>query len=478
MDRAGRAVARAALDVAGRRYGLRVAILCGKGNNGGDGFVAARTLSRAGASVRLLAVGDVDGSSGAAEHHLQMWRDAGGRIDPFAAEALEGADVVVDAIFGTGFRGVAEGVAAEACAAVNALGVPVVAVDIPSGIDGSTGTCSGDCIRADITVAIGAQKIGTAIGEGATASGTVIVVDIGIPVTEGVASLVEPLDVARVVPARPEDSHKRSSGTVLVLAGSDAMTGAALLAARAAFRGGSGYVDLVSTEAVRRAASEAVPEVVIRVASDGDVLDGDALDRASDLVGGANAVAVGPGLGTGSPQRRLIERVMTEMDVPVVADADALNALAEDPSIVEDRTAPLVLTPHPAELGRLLGTSTADVQAERLAAVTEASRRFGSVVVLKGHRSLIGGPDGHVVVDPSGGPELATAGTGDVLTGLCAAYLASGLDPMTAAWASVYVHGAAGALAALDRGSRGVVAWDVAENLGDAADRIVEGSWF
>lgn len=256
------------------------------------------------------------------------------------------------------------------------------------------------------------------------------------------------------------------------------MPGAALLTARAALRAGSGYVNLATTRGVQTAAAEATPEVVAQVASDSNVLGTDAIEKAKDVLARADAVAVGPGLGTGGSQRGFIERLFREVSQPIVADADALNVLAEDASVIADRDGALALTPHPAELARLLQVETSEVQNDRLAAVTEAARRFGCVVLLKGYRSLIAAPDGSVVVNPSGGPELATAGTGDVLTGVCAAYLAAGLDAFEATWAAAFVHGAAGALAAVGRGSQGVVAWDVAEYLGEGADRIVEGSWF
>ena len=477
MDRAGKAVARAVLDVAGRRYGLRVGIVCGKGNNGGDGLVAARALRREGAAPRVMTVGDVDSSGGAAAHFLRMWRAEGGNTEPFEVESLDDIDVAVDAVFGTGFRGRAEGEPAQALEALGRLDVPVVAVDIPSGVDGATGQCEGPCVDATITVAMGAQKIGTAVGDGASRSGMVIVADIGIPVDAAVAELVEGPDVAQALPPRPVESHKRTSGTVLVFAGSNEMPGAALLTARGALRAGSGYVNLATAENVRSAAAEAIPEVVTVVATDGDVLGAAALDAAGKPLAKADAIAVGPGIGTGSSQRALLERLLLEVDLPIVADADALNVISEDPEVLTGRRAALALTPHPAELARLLDVPVPDVQTQRLAAVTEAARRFGCVVLLKGHRSLIAAPDGRVVVNPTGGPELATAGTGDVLTGVCAAYLAAGLDPFSATWAGAYVHGAAGALAALGRGTSGVVAWDVAENLGDATDRIVEGSW-
>jgi len=477
MDRAGRAIARAVLDVAGHRYGLRVGVVCGKGNNGGDGFVAARALKREGASVRVLAVGDVDSSEGAARHHLDAWRNMGGEVHPFEVDALDEVDVAVDAVFGTGFRAPAEGEATQALEALSRLNAPVVAADIPSGVDGSSGRCDGPCVSAAVTVAIGAEKIGTAIGDGAVRAGTVVVADIGIPLEAYAAAMVEGPDVAEAIPARPPDSHKRSSGTVLVYAGSDAMPGAATLTARSALRAGSGYVNVVTTERVGASIAEVVPEVVARPLL-GATLGPDAIELSKEWLERADAVAIGPGLGTGSGQQALIERLLRETDVPVVADADALNVIADDISVLQGARPGLTLTPHPAELARLLDIPTADVQRDRLAAVTEAAARFGCVVLLKGHRSLVAAPDGAIVVNPTGGPELATAGTGDVLTGVCASYLAAGLDPFTATWAAAFVHGAAGMIAAVARGTRGVLASDVADNLGEATDLIVEGSWF
>ena len=477
MDRAGRAVARTVIDVVDRRYGGKVVIVCGKGNNGGDGFVAARALEREGLSVRCLTVGDVSSSKGAAAEHLQRWLAIGGSVEPFEVDALAG-DIAVDAIFGTGFKGPAEGEAAQAIEALSRFPGPVVAVDIPSGVDGATGRCDGPCVDADVTVAMGAEKIGTAVGAGAERAGTVVVADIGIPVTDAAAAMVEGADVADALPERSQGAHKRSSGTVVVFAGSDGMPGAALLTARAALRTGSGYVNLATTEGVRSAVAETTPEVVSLLASDSDVLSSDALERAKPILEKADAVAIGPGLSTGAGQRALLERVLLEVSEPIVIDADGLNVLAEDPSVLIEREHPSVLTPHPAELARLLAISTGDVQADRVAAASDAAERFGCVIVLKGHRSVIAAPGERVVVNPAGGPELATAGTGDVLTGVVAAYLAVGLDPFVAAWSGAFVHGTAGAIAAANLGSTGVLASDVADRIGAAADRIVEGSWY
>lgn len=474
MERAGRAVARAVVTVAGTRYGSRVVVVCGKGNNGGDGYVAALALQREGLDVRVLPVGEPPGE-GAAGHHLHRWRAAGGRIEAFDRGGIGAADVIVDAIFGTGFVGEPRGDARAAIDAITAAGIPVVAVDIPSGVDGTTGSCSGSCVSADVTVTFGAQKIGTAIGAGAVRSGAVEVVDIGIPVTQEAAAMSESGDVARVLPRRSRDSHKRTSGTVLVIGGSDAMPGAAVLAVRGAARAGAGYVNLATTGRVKAVAARSVPEAVIETVGDGE-LDATAIEKAKTLFERADAVAVGPGLGAGRPQRELLERLVGEVELPLVIDADGLNVLAEIPEVLESKRSPLVLTPHPAELARLLGVAPGEVQGNRLAAVIEASRRFGSVVILKGFRSLIGGPDGRVVVNPTGGPELATAGTGDVLTGICAAFMAAGMGPFDASWAAAYVHGVAGRAAAQSRGPDAVVAWDVAESIGRARALIATGS--
>lgn len=468
MDRAGRALAREVLRVAHRRYGLRVALVCGKGNNGGDGFAAARVLLREGVDARCLFVGDIDEVKGAAAHHLERLRAARGRVDAFSTEALEHAGVIVDALFGTGFRGVAEGYAAVAIDAMNDSDAPVVAADIPSGVNGETGAVEGSAVRSDATVAMGAQKIGTAVGGGAAHAGSVVVADIGIPVEGGSTFMVAASDVAGVLPIRAPDAHKRSGGAVAVLAGSDAMTGAAVLVASGAMRMGAGYVTVGSSSGTVAALQSLLPETLAQTVSDGEHLDAGALARFEDVLDKADAVALGPGLGRGDSQRELVGRVLGEIDDPVVLDADGLNVLEGHTTPLERRNGSTVLTPHPAELARLLGTDTDKIQADRMASARRAAEDLGCVVLLKGHRTIVARPDGMAVVNPTGGPELATAGTGDVLTGAVAALLAAGVEPFEAAWASAYVHGLAGALAAGQLGVSGVVAGDVADMLPDA----------
>jgi ADP-dependent NAD(P)H-hydrate dehydratase / NAD(P)H-hydrate epimerase len=466
MQRAGDAVARAALEVAGGRYGRRAVVVCGKGNNGGDGFAAARRLAREGVAVACLGVGDAGAAEGPARRHLERLRAAGIALEPFAAERLEGADVVIDAIFGTGFRGRVEGDAADAIAAINACGAPVVAADIPSGVDGSTGAVVALAARASVTVALGAEKHGTAVGAGSVHAGRVTVADIGIALPRSSAAVTEDADVSSVLPRRHPEAHKTSGGAVAVLGGSAGMTGAALLCCRGAFRMGAGYVTLGTTPATEAAKAIALPEVVSVAVAD-DVLEPGSLDRFGKVLGRAGALALGPGLGRGDRQRELVERALAEVGVPIVLDADGLNVLEGGTEPLERRSAPTIITPHPAELARLLGSEVSDIEADRLAAARGAARRFSCVVVLKGWRTVVSEPSGETVVNPTGGPELATAGTGDVLTGAVAALAAAGVEPLPAAWAAVYVHGRAGTLA-----GRGAVAWDVAEALPQAVAAV------
>lgn len=480
MERAGRAVMRAVIECANGRYGRRVAIVCGKGNNGGDGFVVARLALREGFGVACTFVGDASQVQGAAAHHLELMRRSGLALRTFDPTFLDRSDVIVDALFGTGFRGAAEGDAARTIEAVNVArrASRVVAVDIPSGVDGATGSVHGAAVRADITVAMGAEKIGSAIGQGASRAGEVRVATIGISVPDSRVHLVEVSDVAAVLPRRAPDAHKRSGGSIVILGGSAGMSGAVVLAARAALRAGAGYATAGVTRAVQPIVSVAVPEVLTAVAADGDVLGPEALDKMESVLERANVLAVGPGLGTGSAQTELVARVLEDVEIPVVLDADALNVLAGRTLPLAAREAPAVITPHPGELGRLLEVPTEEIQSNRLRSARAAAERFGCIVVLKGFRSLIAGPD-RVVVNPTGGPELATAGTGDVLTGTIAALVGAGIEPFEAAWAGAYLHGVAGSVAAERRGVSGVLAGEVAEALPDASKRVatwVDGS--
>jgi NAD(P)H-hydrate epimerase len=463
MERAGRAVARAAIGLAGGRYGRRAVVMCGKGNNGGDGFVAARVLAAEGLGVRCIVVG-LDEVSGTASDKLDALRNAGITPELFgvARFSTRSCDVVVDALYGTGFHGIAERQAADAIEAINQAGCPVVAVDIPSGLDGLTGTAEGPVVTADVTVAMAAEKLGTAL---ATVAGEVVVADIGIPVDGASVHMTELEDVRRVLPVRAADLHKGSAGSVAIMAGSRAMTGAAALCARAAGRTGAGYVRLGTVSAVKQVVGHGLPEVLVHDL--GDEWAAEAWDDFASQVKSSDVLAVGPGMGQGDGHAALIDRALGA-EVPLVLDADGLNNIAGDDRALRGRTGATILTPHPGEMGRLLGIPTEQVQADRLGAARGASERFGAVVLLKGARSVIADPSGCAVVDPAGGPVLATAGSGDVLTGVIAAFVAAGMEPFEAAWAGCYLHGTAGRLVAARAGSAGAVAWDFAEALPEA----------
>ena len=512
MERAGRAVARAVIQVAGGRYGKRAAVVCGKGNNGGDGFVAARVLYEAGLRVECLTVFDPAEARGAPRHHLDLLRSTGCPLRPFSPQSLRRADVIVDAIFGTGFRGKPEGDPGRAIAelarvrwgeemvedeftgetiAARPVRPPprIVAVDVPSGIGGE-----GEVVGADVTVAMGAEKLSTALGD-PDVVGRVEVADIGIAVEDVGVVMIENEDVALSLPHREPTAHKRSAGSVAIVAGSSAITGAAALTARGAIRGGTGYATLGSTHEAVAVARELCPEL-LTVELEGDVVGPDALDDLAEVLRRAGALAVGPGLGVGKRQTALVERVLAEVELPVVLDADGLNVLEGRVDALVERDRPLVITPHPAELARLLDASTEDVQSDRLASAMEAARRFGCAVVLKGYRTIVAKPHwyrevptdgsprmrveegaGFASVNPTGGPELATAGTGDVLTGLMAAFGAYSGEVRDAAPAAVYVHGLAGAIAA-ERVGPGVLAWDVAEAIPEAVGDVRAGLAF
>jgi hydroxyethylthiazole kinase-like uncharacterized protein yjeF len=504
MERAGRAVARAVIQAAGGRYGKRAAVVCGRGNNGGDGFVAARVLYEAGLRVDCLAVFDPAEAQGAARHHLELLRSTGCSVRPFSPKVLRRADVIVDALFGTGFRGSADGDSGRAIVEMGSLRwgedlferestgetlararvwprPKVVAVDVPSGIGGD-----GPVVAADATVAMGAEKLSTALADPDVA-GRVEVADIGIPV-EGVhVFMTEVQDVARALPRREATDHKRSVGSVAILAGSSQITGAAALVARGAIRGGTGYATLGSTKESIAVARRLCPEL-LTVGIEGDVLGPDALDDLAEVLQRANALAIGPGLGVGKEQTALVERVLAEVELPVIIDADGLNVLKDRTEALSERAAQAAITPHPAELARLLRISTREVQGDRLGCCIAAAERFGCAVVLKGYRTIVAEPDrfgaepngsrarvgngpGFASVNPTGGPELATAGTGDVLTGLMAAFCAFSGDVRHSARAAVYVHGLAGSAAARRVGP-GVLAWDVAEAIPEAVGEV------
>jgi NAD(P)H-hydrate epimerase len=416
MERAGAGLA----DVVSRVGPTgRVVIACGKGNNGGDGKVAARRLREAGRDVLVLE-------------------------DPFDLAELDGAGVIVDALLGTGFDGAPRAPLDGVIRAINAAGAPVVAADMPSGVNGSTGEVEGDAVRAVATATFHAAKPGLWIHPGKAHAGEVHVVDIGIPADTPVtpqAGLIGP-EVLDGLPSRSAGSTKFSSGTVVVIGGSPGLTGAPALAAAAAQRAGAGYVTI--------ACDTDVPHRPVEVMQRG-------LDGLDALLERADAVVLGPGLGPGDLARELYARIA----VPLVLDADGLNAFAGHD--FPDRAAPTVLTPHAGELARLVG---GDPKAHRLACARAGADHARAILVLKGDDTIVAGA--RTAISPGGAPGLASAGTGDVLAGVIAALLAGGMEAEHAACAGVYLHLRAGQLAAEPDGPDGVIASDVIDKLRSA----------
>jgi NAD(P)H-hydrate epimerase len=442
MDRAGRAVAWAVRRRLDGIYGHRAVVVCGKGNNGGDGLVAAATLRAWGMGVDVLELSrPVD--------------------DATLRRAFDRADILVDAMYGTGFSGELEGAAAQVAARSSEL--LTVAVDIPSGIDGRTGQRAGAAVHAGTTVTFAAAKPGVLFEPGRSHAGDVVVVDIGIDVGSPTVGVTEPADVAAwlAATAPPPDTNKWRSG-LLVVGGSDGMTGAPSFVSHAAMRSGAGIVwcGVPGHEAAAAASGSEVIMLALPATTDGALADlGDLLASVKRF----QAAAVGPGLGTAAPTRSAVRELVTKTPVPLVLDADGLNAFADDAGALRVRSAPTVLTPHDGEYARLVGEPPG---ADRLDAARRLAADSQAVVLLKGPATVVAEPDGRVAVNPTGGPELATAGSGDVLTGIIGGFLARGVPAFEAAAAGAYVHGHAADLA----GHTGLVAHDVIAALPRALD--------
>lgn len=491
MENAGRAVLEAVLARHRRALESRsaeVLVLCGPGNNGGDGLVVARHLMQLGLPVRVGLLGAAGALAGDAAANLARARAVGVEIEgPDVGFPDRG--VIVDAIFGTGLSRDVEGRAADLIERVVQAraqrALDVIAIDLPSGIDADTGQVLGRAITADCTITLGCPKIGLALEPGRSLAGRIHVARIGIAErlpdevdTEGrlAAQLWQDEVVASQLPRRPRGGHKGSFGHVLVVAGSEGKTGAAALCATAAGRAGAGLVTIACprslNDILETKCTEAMTAPVDETAARG--LSEAALSRIVELAGERDAVALGPGIGTAADATALVHGLAEKIGVPLVLDADALNALARNVSALRARPAATVLTPHPGEAARLLGTTPSEINRDRVNAARELAALSGAVVALKGAASVCAEPGGQVVVNPTGGPNLASGGSGDVLTGIVAALLAQGLPPFAAAATAVYLHGRAGDRLALRHGLAGTLAHELADELPAAAADIRE----
>jgi hydroxyethylthiazole kinase-like uncharacterized protein yjeF len=482
MENAGRQAVAAMEAMYSDLQDRQVAVLCGRGNNGGDGFVVARTLAQRGVDVSVFLIGRVADVRGDARVNLEILGRLGLTVVEVAdSQAWElhvsevgDCTLIVDAMFGTGLNAPVSGYIESVITDVNASGIPVIAIDLPSGLSADSADPIGPSIEAGLTVTLAAPKLPLVLPPGETRAGDIVIADIGIP-----ADVLESVDGPRVylltrgsmrelITPRTPDSHKGDYGRVLVVAGSRGRTGAAHLAGVGALRSGAGLVTIATPAAclpiVAAMAAEYMTEPLDETA---DGVDPGCVDRVIELA--RDVLAIGPGLGTSPSTREFIRQIVDRATMPLVVDADALNAFAGDPDGLTGRDGrDIIITPHPGEMARLVGMSTDEVQASRL----EIARNFAVghhvFVVLKGHRTLIATPDDKIFINPTGNPGMATGGTGDVLTGMIAAWLAQLLDAEAACRLAVYLHGLAGDLAEADEGDVSMTSADVAGHLGDA----------
>jgi len=463
MERAGAGLARVVAEAAAPGP---VRIVVGKGNNGGDGLVTARLLREDGQEVDVLSTAPLEELRGDARANLECL--PGSAPEPFDPERLDGSGVIVDALLGTGFEGVAREPPASAIAAINAVGAPVVACDVPSGVNASTGEIEAEAVSALATATFHGSKLGLHVEPGKSHAGAVEVVDIGVPrgaPAPGAGGLISER-VLDLYPHRPRSGSKFESGVVVVVGGSAGLTGAPTMAARSASRAGAGYVQVAVPESAQAAIDMRLLEQMSRGLPEHDGAHTPQGVRVAEAMAErAGAVVLGPGLGRDEGAAEFARTLAAAVPIPLLVDADGLNAHAGSLESLRDRTAPTVLTPHEGELGRLLEVDSDEVRQHRLAHAREAAERSGAVVLLKGDDTIVAVPGGPVAVSPGATPALATAGTGDVLSGLIGALLAKGLAAFEAAALGALAHALAGMAAAERHGADHVVAGDVIDAL-------------
>ncbi|MEO8602297.1 MAG: NAD(P)H-hydrate dehydratase, partial [bacterium] len=488
MERAGQGAVRVLLEAFPplRRKGRRVLVVAGKGNNGGDGFVVARLLRARGLVVEVVLLADVAAVSGDAARNLNAWRRGRGRIVEISdagglaqlAASAARADLIVDAIFGTGLNSPVQGLPAQAIELINGCGVPVLAIDIPSGLDADTGLPLGSCVQAAATATFGFAKIGQALYPGAELCGRLAVVDIGllpaaIAAAPPRAALLDAAQVGRLVPRRRRDAHKGNAGHVLIIAGSFGKTGAAQLAARAAGRVGAGLVTIVAPASLYPIYAAGVLEAMTEAVDDDGGCIRFAPDRLTALVAGKAAVVIGPGVGTHAGAADTVDWLLANLRVPLLLDADALTLVARRLDRLRATAAPTVLTPHPGEMSRLTGADTASVQADRAGVARRFAAERGCTLLLKGARTVIADAAGALWINPTGNPGMASGGMGDVLAGAIGGLLAQGLSVSEAARLGAYVHGMVADRIAAD-GEIGLLASDIIGGLRQGLHALAE----
>jgi len=474
MENAGRGAAVLTNKHFGDLRGRRIVIVCGRGNNGGDGMVMARIFHGWGARVRIFLLGDRTRVGGDARINLEVVRQMGLELVEATSEAqleridFQGAFLIVDALLGTGLNSEVRGLYRAVIERMNASSVTVVSVDVPSGLDSDTGTILGTAVRADLTVTFGLPKVGLLLPPGEDLVGRLEVLDIGIPPhilaeADPHKELLLEDNLRGILPRRPSNGHKGLFGHVLIVAGSTGKTGAAALAGLAAARSGAGLVTLAAPASLNPILEGQVTEVMTEPLPEElpGFLAAEAVDRILELAEGKSMIAIGPGLSTRSGATALVKKLLELCELPLVIDADGLNALAGSADLLKKARKEVLLTPHPGEMARLTGLATGQIQADRLKVAADFSNRFGVTLALKGYRTVIASADGRLFLNTTGGPHMASGGMGDILTGMAAGLMAQGINATDAARLGVFVHGLAADDALSARGPVGLLASDL-----------------
>lgn len=488
MENAGRGAAELLVRYFPQAREGTVAVLAGRGNNGGDGFVIARHLKNWGIPAKVYLFASIDDVQGDALTNLQIWLKMGGELieipykGNFARKRkeLSSASLFVDAIFGTGLNAEVKGLLKEVISFINSTPQPVMAVDIPSGLNATDGKVLGAVIRADLTATFGLAKIGQVSEPGARYVGHLEVVDIGIPrtlieQTDIKARLLDPEELnLSLLDPRPGHAHKGDYGHLFVLAGTPGKTGAAAMVCSGALRTGAGLVTLGIPASLNPILEAKLTEAMTEPLPDAGTgyLCANALERIRQLLEGKTALAFGPGISTQPQVQELFFELIPEISVPLVIDADGITALASRPEILKKCAGTAILTPHPGEMARLVGLTTDKVQADRIGVAKSFATAYGCIVVLKGDRTVIATPEEEVYINPTGNPGMASGGTGDVLTGMIGGLLAQGLPPLDAATWGTYLHGLAGDIAAQALGEIPLIAGDLIDRIPDALNEV------
>jgi NAD(P)H-hydrate epimerase len=477
MENAGRSVVLSMIDRYGNLKGKRVSIVAGKGNNGGDGFVIARYLHNFNVKVDVFLTSRSSEIKGDARINLNILKRSGIPLcEKFSLKELDiylkHSDIIVDAIFGTGLSSEVKKPFSDVINLINCSGKPVVSVDIPSGISSDAGEVLGIAVKADLTVTFVIPKRGILLFPGAEYAGVVKVADIGIPAKvieeEDIrCNLLTREEIRSLLPERRPDSHKGLFGHLLVIAGSVGKTGAAVMTGLSALRVGSGLVTIATPASLNNILEAKLTEVMTFPLPETDVqsIALSAENILIKLMPMMSAIAIGPGLSVHPETVRLVRRLITKSERPMVIDADALNSLAGYLDILKRSKVPLILTPHPGEMARLIGKTSKDVQKDRIRIAHDFAMKHRVYLVLKGARTVFSDPDGNIYINTSGNPGMATAGTGDVLTGIIAGLISQGIDPLSALKSGVHIHGLAGDLSAEELGDMGMIACDIIERI-------------